>query len=852
MNKKAVILFTAALLLSGLISACTLPEEPANTDIAVTGVTLNTDSITVTEGNSETLTATVLPEDAANKSVSWQSNHPEIASVSANGTVHAEAPGTAEITVTTEDGEFTDTCTVTVIQQIIQATGISLNKTSTAILAGNSEQLFVFFTPAGTTNQLVEWSSDNKPVADVSNNGTVTAYSAGTATITATSDDGGFSASCTVTVSLSTVAVTGVSLNKASTSIESGDSELLVVTISPANATNQSLGWSSTDDSIASVSTAGLVTAGNTGTATITVTSDDGGFTDTCTVTVVPVAVTGVELNKESTSIFIGSTEQLTAEISPTDAANQTVYWSTDDSDIATVSSTGFVTAEGAGTATITVTTDDGPYTDSCTVTVLPISVTGVELDPDSVTIYPGDTEQLSATVSPGDASDQTVLWSSSDNAIAEVSSSGLITAISPGIADITVTTQDNGFTDVCTVTVIPVPPFVSSWKTDNTGSSAPNQISLPLVSTGTYDCIVDWGDGLPTSEITAYDDPDRTHTYSSAGTYQVEISGMIEGWSFYVSSSDYQDARKLVGVSSWGVLSLGDCSGHFADCRYLVITATDAPDLSDTTSLHNTFYNCDALTDIPSLDSWDTSTITIMRAAFLDAENFNTDLNNWNTSNVTDMSFMFEYGIDFNGNISDWNTGNVVDMSYMFCWATSFNGDISEWNTEKVEDMNHMFNTAQDFNGDITEWKTGSVTDMSYMFSQASDFNCDISGWQTGNVEDMTCMFWAANHFNQDIGGWNTQKVTGMGSLFFQSAFNQDISTWDISNVTDMYYMFDSCPLSTANYDALLIAWADLEVQDGIHLDAGSIKYSSAATAARQSLIDDHSWTIDDGGPAP
>ena len=171
------------------------------------------------------------------------------------------------------------------------------------------------------------------------------------------------------------VAVTGVSLNKNATTIAIGANETLTATITPANADNQAVTWSSNNTAVATVNQTGKVTGVSAGTATITVTTQDGNKTATCTVTVPdpsadPVAVTGVSLNKTSTSLTVGASETLTATVAPANATNQAVTWSSNNTAVASVDQNGKVTAVAAGTATITVTTQDGNKTATCTVTV--------------------------------------------------------------------------------------------------------------------------------------------------------------------------------------------------------------------------------------------------------------------------------------------------------------------------------------------------------------------------------------------------------------------------------------------------------------------------------------------------
>ena len=166
----------------------------------------------------------------------------------------------------------------------VAVVGVSL-KTSTSILIGATEALTAVISPSNATNQNVTWRSSNTDVATVSTSGTVSAVDAGTATITVTTEDGGRTANCSVTVSSSSVAVTGISL-KSSTSLTVGGKEFLSATISPSSATNQNVTWSSSNTSVATVSPGGLVTAVAAGSATITVTTVDGGKTAACAVAV--------------------------------------------------------------------------------------------------------------------------------------------------------------------------------------------------------------------------------------------------------------------------------------------------------------------------------------------------------------------------------------------------------------------------------------------------------------------------------------------------------------------------------------------------------------------------------------
>ena len=340
--------------------------------IPVSGITLDKTSLSMTEGDEQTLSATVTPTNATDKSVKWSSNNTSVATVSSSGVVTAKAAGSATITVTTTDGGKKATCTVTVQAQKVSVTGVSLNRTSLTMVEGDTQTLTATVTPSNATDKSVTWSSSNTSVATVSSSGVVTAKAAGTAKVTATTNDGGKTATCSVSVSAATVSVTGVSLDKTSLSLTVGDKQTLTATVTPSNATDKSVTWSSNKSSVATVSSSGVVTAKAAGTATITVTTNDGAKKATCSVTVsnATVSVTGVSLNKTSMTMTVGDTQTLTATVTPSNATNKSVSWASNNTSVATVSSSGTVTAKAAGSAIITVSTNDGGKKATCSIIV--------------------------------------------------------------------------------------------------------------------------------------------------------------------------------------------------------------------------------------------------------------------------------------------------------------------------------------------------------------------------------------------------------------------------------------------------------------------------------------------------
>ena len=260
---------------------------------------------------------------------------------------------------------------------IIQATGISLNKATLSIPVGSQETIVATVRPSNATDQTVSWASSSTGTATVTPTGLVTGISAGSATITATTVSGGWTATCQVTVYQPTVHVTGVSLNKTSLTLDTNAHETLAAAIQPTDATNKAVNWASSSTAIATVSSTGLVTGVSVGTATITVTTADGNKTATCEVTVIaaPIRVTGITLNKYTLSLTSGTQEALTATVRPDNATNKNVKWQSYSTSIAEVNNNGLVTAKNPGDAYIQATTEDGGYYALCYVTVTPIVI---------------------------------------------------------------------------------------------------------------------------------------------------------------------------------------------------------------------------------------------------------------------------------------------------------------------------------------------------------------------------------------------------------------------------------------------------------------------------------------------
>ena len=427
--------------------------------VEVESVSLNKSEMTLTEGESETLAATVTPENAENKSIIWSSNNEAVATVDANGTVIAKRAGTAVITATSTNGKSAG-CTVTVEKKQIPVTEVRLSESTVGIVEGSTYKLTATVLPENTTDSKnVSWSSNNEAVATVDANGNVTAKRAGTAVITATSTNGK-TAGCTVTVSKKEIPITEISLDKSSATLTEGETTTLVATVLPENTTyGKSVKWSSSNVAVATVDLMGKVTAKRAGTAIITAISENG-KTASCTITVnkkdTNITITEVRLNKSTETLKEGDTTTLTATVLPENTTDsKSVSWRSSNSEVATVDANGTVTAKRAGTAVITATSTNGK-TAGCTVTVSKkeIPITEISLDKSSATLTEGETTTLTATVLPENTTDsKNVSWRSSNSEVATVDANGTVTAKRAGTAVITATST-NGKSAGCTVTV--------------------------------------------------------------------------------------------------------------------------------------------------------------------------------------------------------------------------------------------------------------------------------------------------------------------------------------------------------------------------------------------------------------
>ena len=447
-------------LIAVALVATSVNMSSVNAQAATKKITLSATSKSVNVGKSFTLKVKSATGLKTSK-VKFTTSNAKIATVSTSkGTTSCTVKGISKgkVTITaksTVNSKVIAKCTVTVKQPV---TSISMNRTAYALAYKGSVTLKTTAIPSNASDKSVTWKSSNTKVATVSSKGKVTAKSkAGTAKITATTKDGSKKvASCKIVVKAKKdlKKISSIKMSSTAKTLNVKATTKLTATVSPSNATQKTLLWTSSKSSVATVDQKGNVKAVAAGKATITAAAQDGsGKKVTCVVTVV-VPETGAKLSSSALSLVEGKTAKLTATVTPSNATNKTVTWKSSDTTVATVSN-GTVTAVKAGKATITATTSNGKAA-SCTVTVTSskVAVTGVTLTP-AATIEKGATSQLTATVSPSNATNKSVTFASSDTSVATVDSTGLVTAVTEGTATITVTTADGAKTATAAITAV-------------------------------------------------------------------------------------------------------------------------------------------------------------------------------------------------------------------------------------------------------------------------------------------------------------------------------------------------------------------------------------------------------------
>lgn len=276
---------------------------------------------------------------------------------------------------------------------------------------------------------------------------------------------------------------------------------------------------------------------------------------------------------------------------------------------------------------------------------------------------------------------------------------------------------------------------FVTTWKTTGPGQT----ITIPLSNSWSphYSFKINWGDGSEETINQSGAFPHPAHTYTTAGYYHITISEILNlsgfAQSCYRPNFPHMDSRaQLVAINQWGTNPWEELETSFCGASNLNILATDAPDLSNVTSL-----------------AW----------MFDGAVKLNSDLNHWNVSTIRDLDGTFSYNYSFNGPLNNWNTSNVLSMYSTFQAARVFNQDINSWDVSNVTNMGYLFYNTTDFNQPLNNWDTGNLGFTEAMFYHAINFDQSLRDWDTSQIYNANSMFYNAHNFNQNISCWNVAQ---------------------------------------------------------------------------------------------
>jgi hypothetical protein len=420
---------------------------------------------------------------------------------------------------------------------------------------------------------------------------------------------------------------------------------------------------------------------------------------------------------------------------------------------------------------------------------------------------------------------------------------------------------------------------FIFSVNTAQSGVSNADQFQLPLISSGTLDFTVIWGDGTQ-DIITSYNQAETLHTYPSSGTYTIGIRANtqpLKGFKF----DGVGDRRKMSNIVNWGGSNFNlDQQEAFYGCSNMTCTATDAPVIT-TTVFYRMFRACDNFNG--DLSNWDVSGVASLAQVFFGCLAFTgKGLENWDISSANRIDYMFFNCSVFNGQIGGWDTSGVSNMRHTFQQCSIFNQDISSWNTSLFTEMTSMFQEAFEFNQPLNSWDVSSCVTFASMFKNAPQFNQPLNNWTIKNNAEvnMNAMFFNANAFNQDVSMWDVSRVRYMQYMFFSCAdMSFGFDGWDTSSVDNFYGFADYMDvldtsfgyldissainigsfknngqtISTENYNNTLIGWAAQTVNPNLTTSFGSATYSYSAFDARNTLTSaPNNWLITDGGYVP
>lgn len=412
-------------------------------------------SYTLEIGEKKSLT---FDENFDESQLTWESSDNEIATVE-NGIVTGNKAGEAIISATYING-YKARCNIKVIQPV---TGLEINAPNAIITNGeielypeSTQKLEVTVLPENATDKNIEWSTSNAEIAIVENN-ILYAISPGRAKLTATATSG---VKSSINVIVHPIVAAEITINPTHINLRVSEKTTPRVTITPDNVTDKTLTWNSSNPAVATVTDSGEITALSLGQSNITVATVNG-ITANCVVDVVATPVESIALNRTMATLRAEETVKIYAIIQPETATDKSIFWESNDNNIATVDENGLITGISVGNTSITANTVNG-LSASCIVDVVATPAESIVLSAAAVTVNINDIIKIDATIYPETTTDKSVYWTSLNPKIATVDENGTVTGISVGSTTIVATTA-NGIAATCSICVIePVIPISS------------------------------------------------------------------------------------------------------------------------------------------------------------------------------------------------------------------------------------------------------------------------------------------------------------------------------------------------------------------------------------------------------
>lgn len=666
----------------------------------MTGIKADPSSVEVVKNQSTELSYTVVPEDTTDsvKSVEYESSNISVATVDTDGTVTGKKAGTTEITIkvtSSADEVFTDTVEVTVTE--IPINKVILDKTNVTVEKGETAELTASIEPKDTTDddKAVRWSSSDPSIvtvsadADNSYHAVITASSekGGYATVTATAANG-TKASCEVFVPIH---ITSISLPKEVT-INKGEGQALSLTILPADTTDSKTAeWKSSNEDVAIVDSNGNVTALAVGEAEITATI--GEFTAVTKVTVAAPLKNIIITSDAVLTLYKNETSQVTYTLDPEDTTDsKNVTFRTSDASIASVSQDGLIQANGEGTAVITL-SGANQVSAEVTVNVIEIPISQIILSQTEATIEKGGTLTLTATVEPENNTDddQGITWSSSDDTIASVDASGVVTATQKG-GKVTITVASAARPGVKSTCTIIVPIHMESISLPETMTMNRGEKTTPVLtiepSNTTDDKTVTWTSSNP--EVAAVDASTGEITALKEGTTEIKVST--------TKTAEILSDTMTVSVSEKHATE--DTLGK------VVITVPKEPLLKGATLDLNTLINLDKVFHENGI----TDTAKII----------------WSSSNP-DIASVDEKGI-----LLGVKEGETVITAAIT--VTDGSGNVSEYTKEAALTVKEIHLESVVFDKEISEMKVGDSAELKIVLKPSNTTDDIVTTWSSSD----------------------------------------------------------------------------------------------------------------------